>query len=278
MAFLPAEVDRLFCYSSKESHEYHPIASAGWRMNASRIAVITPYFGEPMSYLAKCYESVKAQALASVHFFIGDGPKAEVLPFEGIRWHRLPEATNDYGESPRRHGAQLAIAEGMDGIAFLDADNWWHPNHLETVVKLRTETRADICTSGRTIHHVDERLLGYCLTSDGIGFSDTNCTAFFGSAIRWTTFSSSVPRELKPIHDRVLWSAIQSSGDRTAHTGLYTVAYRTKFRSHYDLYGIAPPEGAYQSTAAIEDALRLWQGMGNDSLSFNHRLDRPADR
>jgi len=215
---------------------------------------------------------VRSQSTSAVHFFVGDGPDAPALQFKGIRWHRLDEPANDFGETPRRFAARIAVAEGFDAISFLDADNWWLSNHLDSLVKLHLESDAEVCTSRRSVHHIDGTLLGYCRSSDGVRFSDTNCTVLFKSAIRWAFFSETVPSELKPIHDRILWAAIRASAVRTAHSGLYTAAYRTKFRSHYELSGTSPPDGVYQSTAAIQEALRIWQEHGNMSLSFQHEI------
>ena len=101
-----------------------------------KIAVITPYYKEPIAYLRKCYESVLSQGTKADHFFIADGfPNPELMSWD-IKHISLSESHQDNGNTPRGIGAILATAEGYDFIAFLDADNWFHPNHINSMIEL----------------------------------------------------------------------------------------------------------------------------------------------
>lgn len=95
-----------------------------------RIAVITPYYKEPTAMLHQAHLSVAAQDIAADHFLVADGfPNPEIANWNA-RHVPLPQAHADNGNTPRSVGSLLADAEGYDFIAYLDADNWFQPDHL----------------------------------------------------------------------------------------------------------------------------------------------------
>lgn len=94
---------------------------------ALRIAVITPYYKEPVELLKQCHDSVMAQGVDATHFMVADGhPLAEVAdwPIEHVVLNR---AHADYGNTPRGLGGALARSQDFDFVTYLDADNWYHP-------------------------------------------------------------------------------------------------------------------------------------------------------
>ena len=88
---------------------------------------------------------------------------------------RLPESHNDYGDTPRAIGSISAFRQGLDAICWLDADNCFVPNHVESLVNLRLETQAPICTSTRYLCHLNGEVLGKCPEINPNRFIDTNC-------------------------------------------------------------------------------------------------------
>ncbi len=98
----------------------------------SNICVVTPYYREDRAILQRCLESVRRQAFAVDHLLVADGFPQDWLDAAPVRHIRLDRAHGDYGNAARGVAALLAIAEKYQAIAFLDADNWYADNHLET--------------------------------------------------------------------------------------------------------------------------------------------------
>ena len=95
-----------------------------------RVAVVTPYYKEPRGWIERCIASVAAQTHACDHFLVADGHAQDWIDGAGVRHLRLDRGHGDYGNTPRALGALLAVSEGYDAIAFLDADNWYAPEHV----------------------------------------------------------------------------------------------------------------------------------------------------
>src|SRR5688572_2575090 len=101
-----------------------------------RIAVITPSYRTPSSWLEMCFRSVQGQTVACSHFVVNDGDDAEA--FANVReahMVQIPGPHGDTGNAARAVGPICAIAGGFDAIAYLDADNWYEPHHIESLVE-----------------------------------------------------------------------------------------------------------------------------------------------
>jgi hypothetical protein len=205
-----------------------------------RVAVVTPHLREPGEWFSRCLESVREQTIPCTHFVVDDGGDA-CPEGPGVERITLPRPHEDWGDTARAIGAVSAIGRGFDAIAWLDADNWFLPEHIETMLSTHVQTGAAVVTSTRTLHHRDGRVLGPCYECDGRTFVDANCLflvrAAFSLIAGWYL--------LDPAHhviaDRVFWNAVVRSGLPHAHTGRATVAYRTPYRVHYEAFGQAAP-------------------------------------
>jgi glycosyltransferase involved in cell wall biosynthesis len=140
-----------------------------------KVAVVTPYYETPIDWLGQCHRSVKAQTHPCTHFLVSDGKPEEVVEHYDAHHVRLPGPHQDVGNTGRAIGAILAQRQGFDAICFLDADNWYRPDHVASLVALQRRTGAAVCSSSRMIHHLDGALLGACKEVDGEVFVDTNC-------------------------------------------------------------------------------------------------------
>ena len=210
-----------------------------------KIAVITPCYQPHKSWLQQCLDSVVQQTLSCTHFLIYDGsPSADMVLPDGVQEFHLPGPHQDTGNAARAIGSVSAICQGFEAIAYLDADNWYEPNHLELLQETQRRTGAAVCTSARTLHSVDGSLLGRCPEVDGEQFVDTNCLFLtqqaFGLVAAWYL----MPREQVRIGDRVVWNAIRDAKLSCAHTEQPTVHYRTMYAVHYHHFGKTPPPGA----------------------------------
>ena len=221
--------------------------------------MITPYCREPAAQLAACHESVKGQSVPCTHVMVADGhPRQEVGDW-AVEQIILPRAHGDWGNQARGIGALFAVRRGFDAIAFLDADNWYEPGHLASMVEVHLLTGALVCTSGRTLHRPDGSLMYADVTdSDGKHHVDTNCFFLTRGAFGLLPIWSRMPAELGPIGDRILWQAIVARDLRRAHRSRPTVAYRTLYRCHYDGIGEAAPAGAKLSEDCTHKAMRWW--------------------
>jgi glycosyltransferase involved in cell wall biosynthesis len=210
-----------------------------------RVAVITPFYQTPRPWLEQCLDSVARQTAPCTHFLVCDGDvlgDAE-LPL-GVQVLRLPRPHGDAGNAARAVGSVSAIAQGFDALAYLDADNWYDPDHLRLLLGEQVRAGAAVCSSGRALHEPGGALLGVCPEVDGEAFADTSCLlltrAAFGLVATWYL----MPRARAAGGDRVVWQAVKDSGLPRVHLARPTVHYRTRYLAHYRHFGKEPPPGA----------------------------------
>lgn len=209
------------------------------------IAVVTPYYKEPLEVVRRCYDSVRAQTFSNTtHILVSDGnPHPEIDSWEGVVHIKLPR-NDDFGDTPRLVGAAYATTAGYDGITLLDADNWFEPDHVETLLTLFKETGAPIITGTRTLRRPDTTILGVCTESDGQAFNDTNCYLIMRPAFRLFAAWGFKDRSQGIVGDRVFWNAVVQSGAQRAHCSKPTTNYLTTIAVHYLQRGEEPPESA----------------------------------
>jgi GT2 family glycosyltransferase len=123
------------------------------------VTVITPTIGSPKLWDA--IESVKAQTYACKHLIVLDGPdvKSDRLPwphdgYEHCQIVKTPENTGKTGGNFYGHRIYAAYPHllNSDYILFLDEDNWYEPNHVETLVKTIEAKNLDFAYSLRQIY------------------------------------------------------------------------------------------------------------------------------
>jgi len=139
----------------------------------------------------------------------------------------------------------LADSEGFDFIAFLDADNWYHPGHLQSLVDLHERMRVPVCTSFRTFHQPDGTPMAITVPDeDRLAHVDTSCYFLhreaFGALSTWIR----LPKKLALVCDSVFLAALRSRNFNIASTKQRTVAYRTSHAYHHQLAGLPPPPDA----------------------------------
>jgi glycosyltransferase involved in cell wall biosynthesis len=209
-----------------------------------RIAVITPYWKEPLEWLRHCHESVLAQEVPADHFMVADGfPQAEIAGWN-VRHAVLPNAHDDGGSTPRGVGSVLADAAGYDFIAYLDADNWYLPGHLASLLELHRTTGAPVCTSFRSFFMPDGTPLPITeQAEDLLEHVDTNCLFLHRVAFDALAVWSRMPKPLGALCDRVMLAGIRKGRFGIASSHARTVAYRTLHELHYRQAGLEPPAG-----------------------------------
>jgi glycosyltransferase involved in cell wall biosynthesis len=212
-----------------------------------RVAVITPYFKEPRAWIERCIASVKAQSWACDHVLVADGHPQAWIDDAGVRHLKLDRSHGDYGNTPRSIGGQLAIAEQYDAIAFLDADNWYEPQHIQVCIEKAARTGADVVTSDRRFMREDGTELPYRYGEDVSGAHvDSNCYLLtfgaFHTIPRWLM----MPRPMAIWGDRFYLSSLREEGLTEARTGEPTVNYLCTWADVYRVVGETPPPFAKQ--------------------------------
>ncbi len=232
----------------------------------NKYCIVTPYYKEDRSLLERCIKSVREQTIAADHIMIADGFPQDWLDAEPVRHIKLDRSHGDYGNAARGLGALLAVAEKYEGIAFLDADNWYDNDHIETCLMAAQNhpKRADFVAAQRRLVRPDGSVLpgvaGDDLPKEG-GHIDTNCLFFLPMAFhmiyRWCT----IPQEMSIVGDRLFYYICRSESLEIAIAEKRTVNYTWMFSDSYVGLGETPPAGAKPSVN--------WNGVQNwlDSLS-----------
>ena len=220
------------------------------------IAVITPYYEESNEILRTCHESVLLQAPQADHFFIADGQPNPLIEDWSCKHVILPNSHGDNGNTPRGIGALMALAEGYQFIAFLDADNWYHEGHIASLLSLHEDTLSPICCSFRTYHSLEGSILQAKETDeDGLAHVDTSCFMLHKSASKLATLWALMPIKLSPIGDRIFLAASKYFNLQMSSTKIRSVAFRSKYINHYIQAGVQPPENL-KGQEEIEPSLK----------------------
>ncbi len=227
-----------------------------------RVAVVTPYYRESEAVLRQCLQSVAAQTFPVTHILVADGFPEDWVAEAAGRHIALPgQGHGDNGNLGRAIGCALAVAEGFDAIALLDADNWFLPNHIASLVSLHQQTGAAVCTSARSIHRPDGAFLdAHDPEANGVDFADTSCLLYWRPAFFLLPLWGQMPAQFGPICDRIMWAAIRSRKIATAHSGLPTMAFRSLYCVHYRGRGVEMPPGC-KPPAEVEACLERWNAL-----------------
>ncbi|MEX0921837.1 MAG: glycosyltransferase [Rhodovibrionaceae bacterium] len=238
----------------------------------TRIAIVTPYYKEPKTELERCLASVARQSLSADHILIADGHPQTWLEALPLRHLALDRNHANFGNTPRAVGALLAIGEGYDAVGFLDADNWLEPDHLEHCLEAAEESGApqeiDYVLAKRTLRRPDGQALA--ISADAAYFkADTNCLLFFPGAYHLLPIWGTMPAEVAPIGDRMLYRAIQAAKLRVAETQRETVNYVTDYAGAYLMAGESPPADA--KGIDFEGIVRWMNGLGRREREIAER-------
>jgi len=224
-----------------------------------RVAVVAPYYKESPEVLRACRDSVLQQSLPCTLFAVADGFPSEVFDNAGplIRHVRLPLPNGDNGNTPRGVGSLLALADGFDFVAYLDADNWFHPTHIETLVELHERTQAMVMCSKRTFHGLDGTLLAVAESAEELHkHVDTSCYLLHRSCSDAMLIWAQMPKELSPACDRIFYQKIIYERYSMAFSDLRTCAFRSQYADHYTDAGLDAPPRSKNGRDVFENAIR----------------------
>jgi glycosyltransferase involved in cell wall biosynthesis len=209
-----------------------------------KIAIITPYFKESLDVLEQNYKSVIDQDLNTDHYFIADGYPLDAISKWKVKHIILDKSHDDNGNTPRGVGSKKVRELNYDFIAYLDADNWFHKNHLKSLINLYNDAKVNICCSKRTFHHMNGKELYISeMPEDEFEHVDTSCFLIHNSAFELTKIWEKMPKILSPICDRIFYKSIFIHKKYSiAFSNLRTVAFRSQYLSHYKSANEQPPK------------------------------------
>ena len=133
------------------------------------VTVITPTIGSPK--LKDAIESVKNQTYKCKHVVVVDGPDywqnavdscgIGLAYSDGVTFVAAPENTGKTGGNFYGHRIYAAYPHliNSDYILFLDEDNWYEPDHVETLIKTIEAKNLDFSYSLRKIFSPDKTYL-----------------------------------------------------------------------------------------------------------------------
>ena len=238
-------------------------------------AVITPYHQESLEILERCHRSVRAQTTEATHILVADGSSRAVInQWEGQHLV-LPQGHSNCGNTPRALGALMAASQGYEPIFFLDADNWFKPNHVELALALhQNDPSIDVVISGRTIVLDDGSLLDGAPEDMERQFADTSTLGLFKKAYRSLPLWALMPNGLAPICDQVIYECLKTLPLKLHWHSERTLMFESHYANHYKLAGKNPKTPLHdpnwdQLRADLPMLLDQFQNMTGLQLSAN---------
>jgi glycosyltransferase involved in cell wall biosynthesis len=207
-----------------------------------KVAVITPYYKESLRQLERCHQSVATQTHGCRHFMIADGHPNAALDDWDIEHIKLPHAHGDNGNTPRTIGGLSALNLGYDAFAYLDADNWYHPDHVESLLALIQRTGVSVAFSDRFVVAPDGRMLANGPEDQEENFADTSCILHTRQAARLIPVWAMMDQTISPLCDRLVVAVARLFGLRHARTGQKTMYFESNYAVHYKLAGQPVPD------------------------------------
>lgn len=232
---------------------------------APRVAVITPYYREELALLRQCHRSVRAQTLPCLHVLVADGQPRRRLACWDAHHVVLPVSHGDIGSTPRLIGAYHAIGLGVEAVAFLDADNWYAPEHIAGLMAARERAGAAFVSSSRMLCRLDGTPMGPCPLTDPERFIDTNCMLFGREAFHLLHHWVLMPDYGHLIGDRIVLQQVLDSGLRRSHVPEASVYYRCGKEGLYHQLGEPVPAGV-SPRPDYESSFQRWTADGHPPL------------
>ena len=214
-----------------------------------KVAIVTPYYKESTDILKRCHASVLAQTYKDItHIMVADGNPHPWCTKQQLEHMVLPKSHGDAGATPRALGALSAFSRGFDAVAFLDADNWFEPPHIQVMIDTMIADKADAIVATRTIHAVDgSPMYVDTIESTGRTFVDTNCWFLHKRTAMLMGFWITDPAN-HLISDKIFYNAIRQAKVPVGRADQPTVAYVTKWGWHYQQAGRPiPPEAVWMA-------------------------------
>ena len=123
---------------------------------------------------------------------------------------------------------------------FLDADNWFKPNHVQLALDIHDKDPSiDVVISGRTIVLDDGSILDSVPEDVEKHFADTSTSACLEGLQKHCTLGINAKQAL-PICDRVIYECLKSSPLKLHWHKENTLMFESHYANHYELAGKRP--------------------------------------
>lgn len=212
-----------------------------------KVAVVTAYLNESEAVLRRCHESVLAQTYEATHFFVADGGHSAEIATWDVHHITLPRPHNDGGDTPRAIGAISALNQGFDAIAFLDADNWFAPDHIETCVETCIRENVDVAFASRRIVLSTGQV---CPFDDRDSFEkrhvDTSCFFVTKRAAFVLPLWGMIDPAVWKACDRIMFATVKARNVSHAWTERRTVFYTSHWGLHFRAMNLPVPSDEHQ--------------------------------
>ena len=228
-----------------------------------RMAVVTPYHREAAAVLARCIDSVRAQAMRVDHILVADGhPQAWVERHSHVHHIVLSRNSGDFGDTPRSLGFMFGVRNDYDVLQFLDADNVLTPNHFGAVRECFARTNADLILARRMLLRPDGSVLNVRMQEDdSLAHVDTSCFVFWRTAFQVGLKWGFIPKALGHIDDRVFYAAVRKSRLKIEALPAPTVGYTCMWAHVYRAVGEEPPAGCRDLSLHQRHARLWWEAL-----------------
>ena len=154
--------------------DFHVLKDVDLEVKKKERIVVCGPSGSGKSTLIRCINRLEEHQEGTI---IVDGID-EKNNLSHLRCHKieLKKNHNDNGNTPRSIGTNYAINRNFDFIMYLDADNWFLNNHVNSLLNL-TKEEVLIACSYRSFYTVDEKKMSYLEDDDCLNkkFVDTSC-------------------------------------------------------------------------------------------------------
>lgn len=231
-----------------------------------RVAVVTPYFRIDPEKFRRCCESVAAQTWKCDHIVVADGEPQDLPQGLNLIHLVLPANVGNTGATPRGLGGVYAIAQGYDAVAFLDADNWYDPGHIEGAVRALESQQLDVVYARRHLVFPDGEVLPQEDEQDaGATHVDTNCFVISRRAAFLLGTWALYPKEFGSGEDRYIKVVADAMHLRTGLLRQKSVWYETNWDRHYQMANktpVAPLRKPARTIAHNFDAELFYQRTG----------------
>ena len=233
-----------------------------------KIAVITPYNNENFELIKKANVSIFDQVgdnFTCEHIIIVDGFD-EKNNLSNLKCHKIELKINhnDNGNTPRSIGTNYAITRNFDYIMYLDADNWFQNNHVNSLLNL-IKNETSIACSYRSFYTMDENKMSYLEDDDCLNkkFVDTSCYLIPKNFFQVINIWHLIPKDTSQWCDRIFFFNILKNKCPIKFSEMHTVAFRTLYDVHYLHSKLDLPKDVKKSDEINKKAVNFFLNLNN---------------
>jgi hypothetical protein len=193
-----------------------------------KIAVITPVTESSMQWLHKCCQSVLEQNVTAEHVIICDSEFIETIAKKyGATVLKLPKLSEKNMDSAKSIGALFAISQGAGAISWLNANAYFHADHLSKLLELHESSGASVCTSKAAFEENSTVMLTNDDSTQHEFSINSNCYFITQDAFELVSIWSQIREDLHHLNENIVWEHIRLWGMTYAHSETVSVSIQS---------------------------------------------------